>query len=90
MPTYEYYCEANNQTIEVLHRMEDIISTWGELCSCAGIEDGDTPVDSPVERKLSAVSLLPKKGEGPRGNSFSGGCCGGGGCGCGGSSLLSP
>ena len=86
VPTYEYYCEVNNETVEVLHGMEDSISTWGELCECAGIEVGETLVDSPVGRKLSAVSLLPKKGEGSRGGN-SGGCCGGGGgggCGCGG------
>jgi len=84
MPTYEYYCEANGETVEVLHRMEDSVSTWGELCTCAGIEQGGTSETSPVERKLSAVSLLPKKGEGQRGSG--GGCCGGGGggCGCGG------
>jgi predicted nucleic acid-binding Zn ribbon protein len=80
MPTYEYYCEANNQTIEVLHGMNETVSTWGELCATVGIELGGTQACERVERKLSAVSLLPKKGEGPRGGS--GGCCGGGGCGC--------
>ena len=82
MPTYEYYCEVNDQTLEVLHGMNDTISTWGGLCRVAEIELGGTPEDSPVERKLSAVSLLPKKGEGS--NPATGGCCGGVGCGCGG------
>jgi hypothetical protein len=77
MPTYEYYCDSNDQTIEVLHGMEDTISTWGELCECAGLGLGETPVHASVERKLSAVSLLPKKDFG----GTSGGCCGGG-CGC--------
>ena len=79
MPTYEYYCDENDQTLEVLHGMNDTILTWGELCEIAGIEHGDTPASTTVERKLSAISLLSKKGDG--GNS--GGCCGGG-CGCGG------
>ncbi len=79
MPTYEYYCAENDQTIEVIHGMEESISTWGELCDSAGIERGDTPAHTEVIRKLSAISLLPKKG----GNGDSGGCCGGG-CGCGG------
>jgi hypothetical protein len=83
MPTYEYYCETNGQTVEVLHGMGSTLSSWGELCIVAGIDTGETPENTPVERMLSAVSLLPKKGEG--GNS-TGGCCGGGGggCGCGG------
>ena len=81
MPTYEYYCIANNQTVGVIHGMDDSISTWGDLCESAGIEQGDTPEDTAVTKKLSAISLLSNKGE--RGDS--GGCCGGGGgCGCGG------
>ena len=80
MPTYEYYCPTNNKTIEVLHGMNDSIATWGALCHVAGIEQGETSANSLVERKLSAVSLLPKKGEGGQGSG--GGCCGGG-CGCG-------
>ena len=84
MPTYEYYCEVNDKTVEVLHSMDDVILTWGELCACAEVDVGDTATHTAVERKLSAVSLLPKKSEG--GSSSGGGCCGsgGGGCGCGG------
>ena len=80
MPTYEYYCPTNNKTIEVLHGMNDSIATWGALCHVAGIKQGETSANSLVERKLSAVSLLPKKGEDGQGGG--GGCCGGG-CGCG-------
>ena len=80
MPTYEYFCETNGETVEVLHSMNRTIKTWGELCECSGMTSGDTPVDTPVEKKLSAVSLLPKKGV-PMETSTGGGCCGGG-CGC--------
>ena len=80
MPTYEYYCPTNNKIIEVLHGMNDSIATWGALCHVAGIKQGETSANSLVERKLSAVSLLPKKVEGGQGSG--GGCCGGG-CGCG-------
>ncbi len=78
MPTYEYYCEENDLTVEVIHGMDDSISTWGDLCDKAGIELGETPQNTAVTRKLSAISLLPKKGS----KGDSGGCCGGG-CGCG-------
>jgi len=82
MPTYEYYCEANGESVDVIHSMQTELSTWGELCQVAEIGCGKTPTDAPVLRQLSAIaSLLPKGGKGPRGNS-GGGCCGGGGCDC--------
>ncbi len=81
MPTYEYYCAFNGQTIEVLHGMNENIVSWGALCERSETEVGNTPANATVKRKLSAVSLLPKKGEDGNGR-----CCGGGGggCGCGG------
>ena len=79
MPNYEYFCNANQETVEVLHSMNDVINTWGELCSYAGIDTGETPSDTLVKKKLTATSLLPKKGV-PMQTS-GGGCCGGG-CGC--------
>ena len=84
MPTYEYYCEANSQTVEVMHSMSRELETWGEVCELAEIDAGNTKADSPVIRQLSAISsLMPKGGGDPRGGSFGGGgCCGGGGCGC--------
>jgi predicted nucleic acid-binding Zn ribbon protein len=82
MPTYEYYCEANGKSVEVIHSMQVELTTWGELCALAEIDCGATPMDSTILRQLSAIaSLIPKGGNGPRGGS-GGGCCGGGGCGC--------
>ena len=81
MPTYEYYCESNDQTIEVLHGMNESLTTWGEVCACAGIDLQSTSEDAVVQKKLSAISLLKKKVTALVGG---GGCCGGGGCGCGG------
>ena len=80
MPTYEYYCESNDQTIEVLHGMNESLTTWGEVCACAGIDLQSTSEDAVVQKKLSAISLLKKKVTALVGG---GGCCGGG-CGCGG------
>jgi hypothetical protein len=78
MPTYEYYCEENDTSVEVIHSMSEELTTWGELCDCAEIDHGDTPKQTGIIRKLSAISLLAQKGES---NSGGGGCCGGG---CGG------
>ena len=84
MPTYEYYCEANGKTIEVIHSMSQDLETWGEVCELSGSEVGKTPSESPVIRQLSAISSLVPKGGGEQRGGSSGGCCGGGGgCGCG-------
>ena len=50
MPTYDYRCDANGQIIEVKHRMSEEVKTWGELCERAGIDIGDTPINSSVKR----------------------------------------
>lgn len=83
MPTYDYRCTANGQVLEVQHRMSEQANTWGELCSFAGIEPGDTPPDSPVERLATGGSLVNsgslKNPEMPP--CASGGGCPSGGCG---------
>ena len=82
MPTYDYLCEANGRVVEVQHRMSEKLSTWGELCRQAGLDAGDTPADSPVQR-LATGGQVVKSGR--LGDSAppcaSGPCCGGGSCG---------
>jgi len=29
MPTYDYRCDANGKTVEVIHRMSEQLNTWG-------------------------------------------------------------
>lgn len=53
MPTYDYRCEANDQIIEVHHRISEKMKTWGELCDMAGIEPGDIPLDTAVTRLVT-------------------------------------
>lgn len=57
MPLYEYQCEANGQTVEVVHRMSERFETWGELCAAAEIEAGDTPADTPVTKLIGTGSI---------------------------------
>jgi len=61
MITYEYFCESNNQTVEVAHRMSESLKTWGEVCEKAGIPLNGTPGSTPVERLISGGLLF--KGE---------------------------
>ena len=60
---YDYFCPANQKTVEVSHSMTDSLSTWGEVCAKASIEPGETPLDSPVSRVITGGSLAIIKGE---------------------------
>ena len=84
MPTYDYHCEANGQTIEAFHPVSRTLETWGELCASAEIEPGDTPAETPVHKLLAAGLAptrpndnLPKR---PMAARPAGSC--GGGCAC--------
>ena len=81
MPTYDYRCPANGQVVEVRHSMHDAIHNWGELCAAAGIELNGTAADSPVEKLLSASSVVKSNTLGSEPPCKTGPCCGGGGCG---------
>ena len=81
MPTYDYHCEANDQTIEVRHNMAATLSTWGELCDTAGIEFGDTAPNAPVKRVISGGILnIAKRTDSPAPPAPSGGHRCGAGC----------
>ncbi len=61
MPTYEYLCRENNTVLEVMHPMNERISTWGELCKLAGKSPGATSEETPVQKVISAPGLaFPK------------------------------
>jgi hypothetical protein len=54
MPLYEYLCDANGQTVEVVHPMDAVLSIWGEICYVAQIPLGDTDPSAPVRRVLTS------------------------------------
>lgn len=83
MPTYDYRCEANDRIVEVNHRMSESLHNWGELCSRAGIELGDTPPASPVFRMANGGNLITRSslGSGSAPACSTGSCCPGGMCG---------
>ena len=61
MPIYEYACPFNKMVVEVLHGIQDSIQNWGELCALADIPEGDTPLESPVNKIVSLPSMaFPK------------------------------
>ncbi|MCB1859815.1 MAG: zinc ribbon domain-containing protein [Gammaproteobacteria bacterium] len=83
MPTYDYYCEANDRKIEVSHKMSENISNWGELCDRASADPGDTPCDAPVRRLITGGAIIGSTGSGAAEPpcATTGSCCPGGMCG---------
>ncbi len=83
MPTYDYRCDANGQVVEVRHSMSERLTTWGELCTLAGLEPGATPPDAPVERLITGGQVVRSSslGDAAAPACAAGPCCGGGRCG---------
>ncbi len=76
MPTYDYLCEQNGQTVEVQHRMSEIINTWGELCERAGIEMGDTAADAVVKKLANGGQVVRSSSLGDSAPPCASGGCG--------------
>ena len=83
MPSYDYYCEANQQTVEVRHGMNEKLATWGEVCEKSGLEPGRTALKTPVQRLISGGAVVSSSAlhnpDAPA--CAAGGCCAGGACG---------
>ncbi|MCK5215140.1 MAG: hypothetical protein KAR05_07295 [Candidatus Omnitrophica bacterium] len=56
MAFYDYYCEANGQTVEVQHSMTEKLKTWGEVCRLAGIDPGKPPKNTKVIRLVNDIT----------------------------------
>jgi hypothetical protein len=63
--------------------MSESLTTWGELCSRAGVDQGDTPAESPVHRLATGGNLISSSslGSGTAPACSTGTCCPGGMCG---------
>jgi len=62
MPLYEYYCAANDVTLEVNHSIHLEPTTWGEICEINKIDPGNTEPSTSVERLISRVMVQSPKG----------------------------
>ncbi|MSR15461.1 MAG: hypothetical protein EXR86_13060 [Gammaproteobacteria bacterium] len=61
MPSFDFLCPANGQITEVMLKMHEVISTWGELCARKNLPLGDTPADSPIEKVFNSAVVMDKK-----------------------------
>lgn len=57
MPAYDYFCEANGQTVEAVHTINATLKTWGEVCYVARIPLGETDPLAPVRKVISAPAI---------------------------------
>ena len=55
MASYDYYCEANGQTVEVEHPMSKKLQFWAEVCYYAQIPIGDTDPEAPVRIRIQSA-----------------------------------
>lgn len=58
MPTYDYYCAANDRTIEVSHSISERLTTWGAVCERAAISPDGTAAEAPVTRLISRAGVV--------------------------------
>ena len=57
MPRYDYRCDDNGQTVEVVHGMAIRLETWGELCELAGHEPGETSPDASIRKVIMTAPM---------------------------------
>lgn len=60
MPTFDYHCPANGQTVEVMLKLHEELTTWGELCARKGLPLGDTPADAVIEKRFTSAVVMDK------------------------------
>ena len=64
MARYDYRCDENDRTVEVVHSIAVSVDSWGELCRLAEIDPGDTPLDTSVRK----IFTTPPMANTPSGN----------------------
>ena len=57
MPSYDYYCELNGETVEASHSINDSVINWGELCYVTQHPLGDTDPLAPVRKVIRAPAI---------------------------------
>ena len=57
MPSYDYFCEFNGETVEATHSINASISNWGELCYATQHPLGETDPLAPVRKLIRASAI---------------------------------
>ena len=62
MPFFDYYCPFADLTIEVKHSIKVKLTTWKELCECAGYDLGVIPANAEVHKLIAAPEVSTPTG----------------------------
>ncbi|MDA0788156.1 MAG: zinc ribbon domain-containing protein [Proteobacteria bacterium] len=57
MPRYDYFCEDNGRTVELVHSMSLKVDTWGDVCRMAGINPGTTAPQARVRKVFKTAPM---------------------------------
>ena len=57
MLRYDYFCEHNGRTIEVIHSMTMQVGSWSEQCDLAKLNPEDTPREASVRRIITTAHM---------------------------------
>lgn len=57
MPNYDYFCDANNETVEVNHSINTKLTNWGEVCFATQTPLGDTDMLAPVRLVIRPIAI---------------------------------
>ncbi len=57
MPNYDYYCEANDTTVEVHHDINTKLKSWGEVCYASQTPLGETDMLEPVRLVIRPIAI---------------------------------
>jgi len=57
LPSYDYFCESNGETIEATHSINASISNWGELCYVTQHPLGETDPLAAVRKVIRAPAI---------------------------------
>ena len=57
MPSYDYHCELNGETVEATHSINTSISNWGELCFSTQHPLGNTDPLTPVRKLIRPPAI---------------------------------
>ena len=57
MPRYDYHCEANGRTVEVVHGINERMLDWGQVCDRARIDAGETERGAPVNKVITTAPM---------------------------------
>jgi hypothetical protein len=57
LPSYDYFCELNGETIEATHSINASISNWGELCYVTQHPLGETDPLASVRKVIRAPAI---------------------------------